>query len=161
VPDFLDFKRQEINDRLTELKPLLDEYNRLQAASQALGAGDSSPTASSAQSAPAKRRPGRPRGFKNGTKRAARGSRVTTKATQTRTPRSRRPGPRKGSGTRSAEALSLITEQPGITILELAAKMDIKQNYLYRVLPALEKEKKIVKRDRGWHRNGIAQAPAA
>jgi hypothetical protein len=29
--------------------------------------------------------------------------------------------------------------------------MGIKQNYLYRVLPALETEKKIKKQGRGWH----------
>ena len=32
--------------------------------------------------------------------------------------------------------------------------MGIKQNYLYRVLPALEKDGKVVKRDRGWHAKG-------
>ena len=41
--------------------------------------------------------------------------------------------------------------QPGITIPELAAKMGIKQNYLYRVLPGLEQENKVSKQGRGWH----------
>ena len=41
--------------------------------------------------------------------------------------------------------------QPGITIPELAAKMGIKQNYLYRVLPGLEQENKVTKKGRGWH----------
>jgi DNA-binding IscR family transcriptional regulator len=45
-------------------------------------------------------------------------------------------GPRKGSGLRSTQALALVQGQPGITITELAAKMDIKQNYLYRVMPS-------------------------
>ena len=44
--------------------------------------------------------------------------------------------------------------QPGITIPELAAKMGIKQNYLYRVLPGLEQEKKVEKKDRGWYPRG-------
>ncbi len=44
-----------------------------------------------------------------------------------------------------------MSGQPGITIPELAAKMGIKQNYLYRVLPGLEQEKKIKKQGRGWH----------
>ncbi|HUH82216.1 MAG TPA: hypothetical protein VLZ06_12920 [Solirubrobacteraceae bacterium] len=44
--------------------------------------------------------------------------------------------------------------QPGITIPELAAKMGIKQNYLYRVLPGLESEKKVEKKDRGWYPRG-------
>jgi len=43
-----------------------------------------------------------------------------------------RVGRRKGSGTRAAQTLSFVQGQPGITIPELAAKMGIKQNYLYR-----------------------------
>ncbi|MFZ2049942.1 MAG: winged helix-turn-helix domain-containing protein, partial [Solirubrobacteraceae bacterium] len=58
---------------------------------------------------------------------------------------------RKGSGTRSAQALNFVKEQPGITIPELAARMGIKQNYLYRVLPSLEQEGKVAKQGRGWH----------
>ena len=49
MTDFLDEKRQEITDRLKELKPLVDEYTRLEAAASALaGVGGSS-----ASSAPA------------------------------------------------------------------------------------------------------------
>jgi hypothetical protein len=62
-----------------------------------------------------------------------------------------RVGRRKGSGTRAAQALSFVQGQPGITIPELAAKMAIKQNYLYRVLPGLEQEGKLEKKGRGWH----------
>ena len=35
MTDFLDDKREEITTRLNELKPLVDEYNRLEAAAQA------------------------------------------------------------------------------------------------------------------------------
>jgi hypothetical protein len=171
VTDFLDEKRREINDRLAELKPLIDEYNRLQAAATALaGVGGSSAPASraaatpAAPAAPARRGPGRPRGSKStttGTKRRGRppGSKnkkttasaaPATTTTTAETPR-RRAGRRKGSGTRAAQALQFVTGQPGITIPELAAKMGIKQNYLYRVLPGLEQEKKIKKQGRGWH----------
>jgi hypothetical protein len=38
-----------------------------------------------------------------------------------------------------------------MTVGEIASAMGIKQNYLYRVLPALEKDKKVVKRGKGWH----------
>jgi hypothetical protein len=62
-----------------------------------------------------------------------------------------RAGRRKGSGTRAAQALSFVQGQPGITIPELASKMGIKQNYLYRVLPGLEQEGKLEKKGRGWH----------
>jgi hypothetical protein len=65
-----------------------------------------------------------------------------------------RVGRRKGSGTRAAQALAFVQGQPGITIPELAAKMGIKQNYLYRVLPGLEQEGKLEKKGRGWHPKG-------
>ena len=69
-------------------------------------------------------------------------------------PAGRRARRRKGSGTRAAEALSFVQGQPGITIPELAVKMGIKQNYLYRVLPGLEQENKVAKQGRGWHPKG-------
>ena len=62
-----------------------------------------------------------------------------------------RPRGRRGGNTRSAQALELVRNKPGITIPELAAKMGIKQNYLYRVLPGLEQESKVEKKGRGWH----------
>jgi hypothetical protein len=146
VTDFLDQKRKEITDRLKELQPAVDEYHRLEAAAGALaGVGGSS--AGSSRATKAKRGPGRPRGSaaKTATKTAAR---------KPGRPAKRRSGRRKGSGTRAAEALSLVQGQPGITIPELAAKMGIKQNYLYRVLPGLEAEKKVTKQGRGWHPKG-------
>ena len=47
-----------------------------------------------------------------------------------------------------------MQEQAGITIPELASRMGIKQNYLYRVLPILEEEGKVPKQGRGWHPKG-------
>jgi len=147
VPDFLDQKRQEISNRLKELKPLVDEFNRLESAAAALaGVRGSSSSSSTATAAPRRRGPGRPRGSR--TKAAA----FTTKAARKPgRPAKRRAGRRKGSGTRAAEALSFVKGQPGITIPELAAKMGIKQNYLYRVLPGLQQEGKVAKQGRGWH----------
>jgi hypothetical protein len=58
---------------------------------------------------------------------------------------------RKGGASRAELALAFIQAQPGITIPELAVKMNVKQNYLYRVLPALEVDQKITKKGRGWH----------
>jgi hypothetical protein len=153
VTDFLDEKRREINDRLAELKPLIDEYNRLEAAATALAGVGGNAAASRAAAAPAapaapvRRGPGRPRGSKS---RKTTTTTAAAPASAGATPR-RRAGRRKGSGTRAAQALSFVTGQPGITIPELAAKMGIKQNYLYRVLPGLEQEKKIKKQGRGWH----------
>jgi hypothetical protein len=154
VTDFLDEKRREITARLDELKPLVEEYSRLQAAAAALdgvGGNSSAPTAasvSSAASTPRRRGPGRPRGSKTTTAAKPAAAKPAT-AAKSAAPK-RRAGRRKGSGTRAAQALSFVQGQPGITIPELAAKMGIKQNYLYRVLPALEEEGKVAKQGRGW-----------
>jgi hypothetical protein len=61
-----------------------------------------------------------------------------------------RRGRPKGSGTRGAEALALVKAHPGITIPEIAEKMAMKQNYLYRVLPGLVEDGLVVKDGRGW-----------
>ncbi len=114
MADFLDEKRKEIDARMRELRPLVDEYNRLEKAAAALaGVGGTA-------ARPTRRR-GRGRG---------------------------RP---RGSGTRAKEALELVRTRPGITISEMADSMGIKANYLYRVMPTLESEGQVVKRDRGWH----------
>jgi CRP-like cAMP-binding protein len=129
VADFLDEKRKEIQARLSELRPLVDEYHRLEAAEQALSGVGGSPAAKTAT--PTRRR-----------RRAASSS-----------SNGRRGRPR-GSGTRAAQALDLVRERPGITIPELAAAMGIKQNYLYRVMPGLAEEGKVSKSGRGWHLRG-------
>jgi len=74
-----------------------------------------------------KRGPGRPRGSGSGRRR------------------------RRG-GTRADQAVKIITDNPGIGVAELGKKMRLKApNYLYRVLPDLEKEGRIRKRGRGYH----------
>jgi len=122
MADFLDAKRQEIQARLEELKPLVEEYRLLEAADQALGGIAVEPPAASARRASAPRTGGG-------------GGR----------------GRPRGSGTRAAQALALVKGQPGITIPEIAQAMGIQQNYLYRVLPGLAEEGKVVKSGRGWH----------
>jgi len=58
-----------------------------------------------------------------------------------------RPRKRRG-GTRIDQALKLIADSPGITASEIARAMQIKPNYLYRVLADLEKQKKVKKKGR-------------
>ena len=59
---------------------------------------------------------------------------------------------RRRGGTRADQAVKIITENPGIGVSELGKKMKLKApNYLYRVLPDLEKEGRIRKRGRGYH----------
>jgi CRP-like cAMP-binding protein len=129
VPDFLEEKRKEISARLKELRPLVDEYHRLEAAEQALS-GVGTPSARAASTAAAPRRARKARAKSSGTGRRGRP---------------------KGSGTRAIQALELVKARPGITIPELAESMGIKQNYLYRVMPGLADEGKVTKSGRGWH----------
>jgi hypothetical protein len=147
VTDILDNTRREIEGRLKDLK---HEISRLEKAAAALAGLGGTP--STGRVAKARRGPGRPRGASSRAK-AATKTKAKTKAVKAGAAK-RRAGRRKGSGTRAAEALALVKGQPGITIPELAAKMGIKQNYLYRVLPNLEQEKKVTKQGRGWHPRG-------
>jgi hypothetical protein len=59
---------------------------------------------------------------------------------------------RRRGGTRADQAVKTITENPGISVSELGKKMKLKApNYLYRVLPNLEKEKRIRRRGSGYY----------
>src|SRR5579872_6483320 len=109
---FIDSAVNDIDNRLKELK---EEEGRLLTARAAL-AGDT-----------VRRGPGRP-------------PRAATAAPTTTTRRHRGPGRprgRRGGNTRSAQALQLVRDKPGITIPEIASAMKIEPNYLYRVMPKL------------------------
>jgi sugar-specific transcriptional regulator TrmB len=80
---------------------------------------------------PGRRKPGRPRGARTGTATA------------------RRPRRRRG-GTRADQAMKLIQQNPGITASEIAKKMKIQPNYIYRVLGDLQKEGKVRKSGRSY-----------
>jgi hypothetical protein len=150
---FLQQKQREITARLAELKPLVDEYERLKAADAALNglSATSAPTRTTRQSTRTRRGPGRPRGSSSRAVTAAATSPPRAKAASPRAGQARRRGRPKGGGKRATEALTHITAQPGITIPELARKMGIKQNYLYMVLPTLEQAGSVTKQGRGWH----------
>jgi DNA-binding IscR family transcriptional regulator len=45
----------------------------------------------------------------------------------------------------------LIRANPGITVPEIAGKLGIRQNYLYRVMAALQRQRKVRRRQRGFH----------
>ena len=125
---FLTDKQAEIEARAAELE---EEARQLRAASAALGQLQPDPAGSPIARRPARRKPTGP------------STRRTT-------------GP--GAATRAQEALRLIGETPGITVSQLADKMSIKKNYLYRVVPGLE-EAGAVRRvgEHGW---ALADAPA-
>ena len=78
-----------------------------------------------------RRRPGRPRGSSAGGGRR-----------------------RRRGGTRADQAVKLVTENPGISASDIAERMKIKPNYLYRVLGNLEKEGRVRKDGRSYHPAG-------
>lgn len=135
MADFVDEKRREMESRIKELRPLVDEYHRLEAAVSALaGVGTA---AVRTVTKPVRSATAAPR------KRAA-----TRKRTGTGTGKRGRP---KGSGQRGKQALDIVRGKPGITIPEIAEAMGIKQNYLYRVMPGLQKDGLVSKKGKGWY----------
>jgi hypothetical protein len=60
---------------------------------------------------------------------------------------------RRGRGsTRADQAVRIIKQNPGITVSELGKKMKLNApNYLYRVLPDLQKEGRIRRKGKGYH----------
>jgi hypothetical protein len=137
VSNFLEEKRNEITERMRELEPLIEEYRQLEAAVKALAGVNTHPTTPTPRVRVARSRP------------SANGSGGRSSAAKRR-------GRPRGSGTRARQALELVGSRPGITIPEMASEMGIKQNYLYRVLPTLAEDGKVVKRDRGWHATAAA-----
>src|SRR3954452_22325075 len=104
MTDFLEEKKREINARLKELRPLVDEFHRLEAAADPLdGVGGGRSTAAASGGTPTPR--GRAGGASRPPRRAASGSSGSG--------RRRRP---RGSGTRSIPALELVRSRPGISI---------------------------------------------
>jgi winged helix-turn-helix DNA-binding protein len=121
MADFLTQKRTEIEERLKELRPLHEEYLKLQRAKEALDGVDTP-------------RRGRPRGSTTG---SASGN-------------GRRRRRRRGS-TRGDEALNLIRQNPGVTVSELARMMHISPpNYLYRVVGNLQSDGAVKKQGKGY-----------
>jgi hypothetical protein len=122
---------------------------------------------------PARRGPGRPRGSgrrattrratstrttgrrTSGRRTAARGTSPTTRrrtsAAGRRSTTRRSTGRRRAGGTRADQAFAAIRSNPGITIPELATRLNVRPNYLYRVTQGLEREKRVRKRGRGFH----------
>jgi CRP-like cAMP-binding protein len=131
MADFVDEKKGEMESRLNELRPLVEEYDRLEAAVAALGSVGSG----------GRRGATAPRTAKKSVRRTGAGPGKG----------SGRRGRPKGSGVRDKQALALVNATPGVTIPEIANEMGIKQNYLYRVLPSLEKEGLVRKKGRGWY----------
>jgi hypothetical protein len=129
MTDFLAQKRAEIEQRLEELRPLREEYVRLERAKAALEGAEHVAGAGGTG-----RRRGRGRTGAAGRGRSAVSGRR-----------------RRRAGGRAAQALDLVRRNPGITIAEMADRMGMKQrNYLYRVMASLQSEGAVEKQGRGF-----------
>jgi hypothetical protein len=131
---FIDAAVQDIDNRLKELK---EEEGRLLAARSALSGN---------AAAAARRGPGRPPRSSNNSSSSSSAASSTTSRRRPGRPRGRR-----GGNTRSAQALELVRNQPGITIPEIASAMKIEPNYLYRVMPKLTSDGLVTRDGQGWH----------
>lgn len=130
MPDLLDTTKEQLRSRLDELRPLVEEYKRLESALEALDGVTASNSAT----------PRRGRG--RGPGRSASAARTSSTG--------RRRGRPPGSGGRAQQFLEVVRSQPGITIPQAAKKMGIQQNYLYRVGPRLAQEGQVRKQGKGY-----------
>lgn len=141
MTDFVKKTLKEIESRRRELEPLVEEYRQLEEAAAALEGLNGGGGAGAGAGARPQRRVTSP----SPARRRA-GGRTAGAATG-----GRRRGRPRGSGKRAQQALDLVKGQPGITIPELAKAMSIQPNYLYRVLPSLEQDGKVRRKDKGWY----------
>ena len=132
MADFLSEQLGALEKRLKDLRPQVEEYLHLEKVKEALeGVGKP------------RRGPGRPRG--STTRR-----RTSTGTARRRSTNGRRRRGRRG-GTRAQQALKVVRDNPGITVSDLARKLNIKQpNYLYRVMNQLQAEGAVTKSGRGY-----------
>lgn len=121
MSNFLTRQRTQIEKRLKELKPLVDEYLTLERAKEALES-----------LAGPRRGPGRPRG-----------------STRTATAPAARRGRRRSSW--ADRALRVVRANPGVTTSQIGDKLGMKQkNYLYRVMAGLQGQGAVKKQGKGW-----------
>jgi hypothetical protein len=64
---------------------------------------------------------------------------------------SRGAGRPRGSGERSRQALALLRQEPGLGAAEVARRIGVHPNYAYRILPGLEEQGLVEKKDRLWY----------
>jgi hypothetical protein len=115
--------KSQVEARIRELRPAHEEYLALLDLQKTLGRTSTTTP-----------RRGRPPG-----RRAAKGT------------GRRRGRPPKGAKTRADETLDMIKSNPGISVSEIADRMKIRQNYLYRVTAQLQKQGAVQRRNGGFH----------
>ncbi|HEY5197867.1 MAG TPA: hypothetical protein VIJ51_12660 [Solirubrobacteraceae bacterium] len=153
MPDLTTIRGQ-VQDRLKELEgliaPLRAELEELKGVAEKFTSNGASTVA-----APVRR-------GRRATTQKAPASAAGTSAKPARAPRrSRRAGGIGGAASRAQQAINLIAESPGMTVPDMAKAMGIGSNYLYRVLPQLQRDGKVSKQGKGYHPiDATPEAPA-
>ena len=118
--------REQVLQRMRELQQYVDEYEQLGRIIAAIDASAASSAAIDASAASSAR-----------TARLRRRRGATSSTV--------------GTSARGEQALTLIRAHPGISVAALAEKMQIGTTYLYRLLPALERDGTVRKEGKGYH----------
>jgi hypothetical protein len=134
----------ELEPRVAELQPLAAELEELRAIEQSFKGLPSHPATRSKSSSNGRRRTPRTRTNRSRTAAKPRRARSTTGS------RARETSARRNGG-RAEQALQIIKAKPGVTVADVAKEMGINDNYLYRVIPGLQKQGKVKKQGKGWH----------
>jgi phage terminase small subunit len=124
VIDELKGLEDRVAQRMSELRPLVDEYRELEQVAQRLGV---SPAATSDTPAP-RRRP-------------RRRSRTTTTASAGSTRAGRNNG-------RRDQLLAIVKARPGITVRDVGSELGVDPTSLYRIVHRLEQDGSLQKRGR-------------
>lgn len=135
MADLLDRIRDQLDVRLSELRPLLDEHDRLVAALRALGESDRV-----SRGAPTTRAAARPAAAAPATPKAA--------------PAKRRKHAPQGANRRAV--LHTVQERPGASAGEIAAVSGVERSSLYALLARLVQAGELVKRDLPTGQTGYA-----
>jgi hypothetical protein len=129
MADFLSEKLQEIDTRLKELRPLHEEYLKLEQVKEALAGVGTSET-------PRRRGPGRPRG---------------SSSTRSSSGNGRRRRRSRAGGTAAEKVLEAVRQNPGATVSEVGDQLGYTQkNYLYRVFHNLTEDGAVQKQGKGY-----------
>jgi transposase len=121
VIDELKGLEDRVAQRMTELRPLVDEYRELEQVAQRLGVTPSATTDGSSRPRRSRRRP------RSSASANARGAR---------------------SNGRRDQLLAMVNARPGITVREIGTELGVDPTSLYRIVHRLEADGAVKKRGR-------------
>ncbi len=125
VVDELKGLEDRVAQRMTELRPLVDEYRELEQVAQRLGVTTPAPA-----DTPAPRR------------------RTRRRARSSSAPATANAGTRARTNGRRDELLAAVKARPGITVREVGAELGVDPTSLYRIVHRLEQDGALQKRGR-------------